>query len=169
MQRFQHHAFSARDRMSLIYKTVFRLVLLLLFGMLVVPWMLCAAPIGLFLSVASDQKAKEVQKMSVKATWKVMPTEVLKSCLTSFVYLVWHWTKSASHCSFLIAKSASHCSFLIEASPDPLWHSGVARPARRLHCCHGIYVWGAFRPRLGLFCPAWGHLCHPDFRRRWAL
>lgn len=42
-----------------------------------IPWIVCGAPVGLFLSVISDLKAKEVQKMSVKGTWKVLMSLVV--------------------------------------------------------------------------------------------
>mmetsp|Transcript_57698 Transcript_57698/g.141522 ORF Transcript_57698/g.141522 Transcript_57698/m.141522 type:complete len:768 (-) Transcript_57698:455-2758(-) len=77
VQRFQKNVLSAKDRQSLIFKTAFRLILLVCFGGFAIPWVVCAAPVGLFLSVVSDIKAKEVQKMSVKGTWKVLLSTVV--------------------------------------------------------------------------------------------
>lgn len=72
VQRLAGNSFSARDRVRLVRVTVLKLLHLALFGAILVPWMLCAAPVSLFLSCASDHKAKEVKKMSVKGTWKLL-------------------------------------------------------------------------------------------------
>jgi hypothetical protein len=72
VQRYRRAAFSSTDRVRLLCLTALKLLHLLLFGCFLFPWMLCAAPVSLLLSVGSDQKAKEVQKMSVKGTWKVL-------------------------------------------------------------------------------------------------
>jgi len=81
VQRFRQHAFSNKDRITLIRKTIVRMVMLVLFGAFIVPWALIGAPVGLFLSVISDQKAKEVQKMSVKGTWKILMAPIVLSLL----------------------------------------------------------------------------------------
>lgn len=72
VQRFRRAAFSSTDRIRLLRLTALKLIHLMLFGCFLFPWMLCAAPVSLLLSVGSDQKAKEAQKMSVKGTWKVL-------------------------------------------------------------------------------------------------
>jgi hypothetical protein len=72
VQRYRRAAFSSTDRVRLLCLTALKLLHLLIFGCFLFPWMLCATPVSLLLSVGSDQKAKEVQKMSVKGTWKVL-------------------------------------------------------------------------------------------------
>lgn len=49
-----------------------RLVSVLSFSIILVPWYLSVAPAGVLLAVMSDWQARKVNKMSVKGTWKIL-------------------------------------------------------------------------------------------------
>jgi len=72
VQRFKDKAFSDTERNQLLLRSVMRLVSVLSFSIILVPWYLSVAPAGVLLAVMSDWQARKVNKMSVKGTWKIL-------------------------------------------------------------------------------------------------
>jgi len=52
--------------------SLMRLVSVLSFSIILVPWYLSVAPATMLLAVMSDWQARKVNKMSVKGTWKIL-------------------------------------------------------------------------------------------------
>eukprot|EP00277_Geminigera_cryophila_P004919 CAMPEP_0179434102 /NCGR_PEP_ID=MMETSP0799-20121207/18417_1 /TAXON_ID=46947 /ORGANISM="Geminigera cryophila, Strain CCMP2564" /LENGTH=759 /DNA_ID=CAMNT_0021212547 /DNA_START=240 /DNA_END=2519 /DNA_ORIENTATION=- len=72
VQRFKDKAFSETARNQLLLRSLMRLVSVLSFSIILVPWYLSVAPATMLLAVMSDWQARKVNKMSVKGTWKIL-------------------------------------------------------------------------------------------------
>jgi len=81
VQRFKDKAFSDAERNQLLYRSVWRLMSVLTFSVILVPWYLSVAPAMLALHVMSDMQARKVNKMSVSGTWKILGAVVVMPIL----------------------------------------------------------------------------------------
>ena len=84
VQRFKDKAFSQYERQKLLLRSLVRVVTVLVFSVILIPWGLTMAPAGVLLAVMSDWQARKVNKMSVKGTWKILGGVVVLPMLHLF-------------------------------------------------------------------------------------